>query len=158
MKKLFSFFAVAILCVMAISCSNSSDKTSDATSTDIENGNFESIAKALKDKEWATADSLANNIYAKKASCTAEELANIGIAYFVLAGQTDDINAKQQFDYINRAIECCNAAETADADAAKEVYEKSGKDIEGLKTKYTKKLKDYEKAANDSTTIKVTVK
>lgn len=162
MKKFLSFFALAIICAMAISCgNNSSDNASDAsdstTVAELQTGTFESIANALKNKEWATADSIANIVYSNKSNCTAEELANVGIAYFALAGQSKEINAKQQFDYINRAIECCNAAETADADVAKEIYEKSGKDIASLKAKYTEKLPDYEKAANDSTSIKVKV-
>lgn len=87
MKKFLSFFALAIICAMAISCgNNSSDNASDAsdstTVAELQTGTFESIANALKNKEWATADSIANIVYSNKSNCTAEELANVGIAYF----------------------------------------------------------------------------
>lgn len=148
MKKLFSFLAVAVLCVMAISCGKKD--SADASSETESAGKFESVANALKNKEWATADSLADIVYAGKANCSAEELANLGVAYFVLVGQSDSIDANQQLEYINRAIECCDAAETANADEAKEVYERSGKDIAGLKNKYAEKIPDFEKAAGVS--------
>ncbi|MBO5272946.1 MAG: hypothetical protein J6B30_09045 [Muribaculaceae bacterium] len=145
MKKLFSLFAVAVLCISAISCSDSKKEESSNDVTEV--GKFEMLKQSLKDKDWTAADSVANLVYEDKENCNARELANVALVYFVLAEQTDDINAKQQLEYINRAIECSDEAEKADEDEANDTYEKAGKDIKSLKKKYQDKLSDYEKEA-----------
>lgn len=145
MKKFFSLLAVAILCVSAISCSDS--KKEEASNDVAEVGKFEALKQSLKDKDWTAADSVANLVYEDKENCNARELANVALVYFVLAEQTDDINAKQQLEYINRAIECSDEAEKADEDEANDTYEKAGKDIKSLKKKYQEKLSDYETEA-----------
>lgn len=153
MKKLFSSLAVFAFCLLVASCGASKDENVDPK----EPTGFEAIKISLQNKEWDKVDSLANIMYVNRGNCDAKELANVSLVYFILAEQTDDIKAPKQLEYINRAIEMSDAAETADADDAKSVYEKAGKDIEGLKKKYTEKMSDYEKAAgkNGNVVIKI---
>ena len=150
MKKVFSYLAAFAICSMVISCGSSKDEK-DATD---DLAGFEAIKVSLQNKEWEKVDSLANIVYADKENCDAKELANISLVYFILAEQTDDINATDQLEYINRAIETSNSADSIDADDAKSVYEKAGKDIDGLKKKYTEKLAEFEKAAGKNSDSK----
>lgn len=153
MKKFFSFLSAVIVCVMAISCGGD-DKAQTTTDAYSEDGKYEAIANAMKNKDWTAVDSLVEIVYLDKNNCDAQTLANLTIAYFTMLDQNTEINAKQQLDYINKAIECYDAAQSKDADAAKEVYEKSGKNIEALKGKYVEKKADFEKAAQKVVDVK----
>ena len=68
-------------------------------------------------------------MYAKKADCDAENLAVLTAGYNYLAekemeGANDPANLS---DYIEKALECYDAAMKSDAESAKEAFEQLGK-------------------------------
>lgn len=119
MKKLFLFLGI---CLMVLAgCTSEAEKDSEALKAAMSGGKTEDVAK------------LTSEMYAKKADCDAENLAVLTAGYNYLAekemeGANDPANLS---DYIEKALECYDAAMKSDAESAKEAFEQLGKaDIE----------------------------
>ena len=115
MKKLFLFLGSCLM--MLAGCPSEAEKDSEALKAAMSGGKTEDVAK------------LTSEMYAKKADCDAENLAVLTAGYNYLAekemeGANDPANLS---DYIEKALECYDAAMKSDAESAKEAFEQLGK-------------------------------
>lgn len=128
MKKIISMLGLACIGLLMAACQSGS-------------GNMEALNKAVKESNTEQVAKLSAESYAQIADCSAEELANLTIAYSYLAekemeGRNDPAYLSE---FIEKALECYDKAVAADKEAAEEVFKTAGKEnikevVTGLKT------------------------
>lgn len=128
--KLITILNMVAICLLMAACTSETDNAAKKLKEAIDAGKTEEVAET------------AAELYAKKAECSVDNLAQLAVGYNYLAeqemnGANDPANLA---DYIEKAIDCFNTAEQLDAEAAKEAFSAAGKpnfktDLDELKNR-----------------------
>lgn len=132
MKKFFSMMVAALMLVCMTACSTEIDKECGK------------IAEAMLADNAEQVATLTDAVYAKKADCESRNLADLSLAYNYLANKATD-NATR-LDYINKLIDCYNAALAKDADNTKKCYEVAKVDMASIVKQYEDMIPQFEQA------------
>lgn len=131
MKKLLSIVAGA-LCIAMASCATEMDKECSKIAEAMKAGNMEEVA------------TLTEAAYAKADQCQARNLADLSIAYNLLANAATDNTTR--YDYAKKVVDCYKKAVAADEAVAKKCYETAQLDMAGIAAQYEAMFPDFEAA------------
>lgn len=118
-----------------------------AYATDID-GICSTLSDAVIAGDLSNAEDLASRIYGRKSECSAENLADLTLAYRDLAEKSSD--AVSRYDFVLKTIDCYKAAVAKDAAAATARFKTKGVDMAAVVKDYSANLDKYQKAIADS--------
>ena len=134
MRRLAFLLACVFVCFFA-AASDADDRCS-------------ALSDALIAGDFSRAEDLANELYVGKSNCSAANLADLAIAYHMLAEKAPD--AVSRYDFVLKTIDSYRSAAKKDAAEASARFKEKGTDMAAVVADYEANLGEYQKAVADS--------